>query len=632
MTLRSLALAATLAVATAFADEPSDPPVPKDLEGLKARIGEILAESKTPGAGVALVTREGVTFVGGFGVADVARGTAATADTMFRIGSTSKAFAALAALKLVEQGKLDLDAPLRELAPEVAFENRWEATDPVRVVHLLEHTTGWDDIHLRDYAHEDERPDSLKRALDYDPDSRVSRWRPGTRSAYCNVGPAIVAYLVEKITGERFEDYVARELFQPIGMARTSYFLSDAVRETQATLYKSDGVTPQPYWHIALRPAGSVNSSPRAMAEYVRFYLNRGRVGDVALVAPESLARMERPATNLAVADGLTTGYGLHNYTSLDAGGFLWHGHNGGVLGGASDMSYLPEHGVGYSLLVNGLQGGGFQKLSKLLRAYLVQGLPSPKPAGPEARLAPELAARFEGFYLPASPRVALIAPLERIAGVLVFDVQDDGAVRFGPLLDPDKKRFVPVAEGARLLRREDAAVPTLALLSSEELGAPGLVTEFNTFVRSPEAIALAPLALFALMNLCLTLNLLFVPVWAIRGWRKKIDLKQHLGLRLWPLASCLALAALLLWIGFVFADEDIFRHYGAVTAFSVGLAACSVLAVLFIGYAAWRATRPEHRNAHRGLKWFAWITLGTNATLALYLVAVGLVPFITWG
>lgn len=628
-----LLVAALLAAAFAAsaAAQPDEPPTPKTLDELKVRIEQIRKDSNTPGVGIAIVDREGVVFVGGFGLADVASKRAADADTMFRIGSTSKAFVALAALKLVEQGKLDLDAPLKSLAPEVEFQNPWEATDPVRIVHLLEHTSGWDDIHLRDYAHEDTRPDSLKDAIDYDPDSRVSRWRPGTRSAYCNAGPAVVAYVIEKITGERFEDFVAREFFQPIGMPRTSYFLTDEVKKTQATLYQDDSVTPVAYWNIALRPAGSINSSPREMAEYVRFYLNRGAVDGAQLVSAEHIARMERPATNLSVPDGLTTGYGLHNYSSLDDNGFLWHGHNGGVLGGASDMSYLPEAGVGYSLLVNGIQQEGFPKLAKLLRAYLTKDLPKPRPFETVTSLAPELAAKFGGFYLPASPRVALVAPIERIAAVLTLSPQPDGTVMFGALLDPEKKRFVPMEEGSRLLRREDAAAPTLALLSSDELGAPGIVTEFNTFVKADAFTALGPFVLFSLLNLFLLANIVFMLVWGLRRLLKKIVLKPTLGLRLWPLAACLGLTVFLGWIGAVFVDQDLFNHYGAITGRSLGLAIASVLAVLVCAYATWRVLQPANAQAHKGLRGFALATLAICDLVAVYVVAVGMVPFVTW-
>jgi CubicO group peptidase (beta-lactamase class C family) len=125
-----------------------------------------------------------------------------TADTLFRIGSVSKSFAALAALRLQEEGKLKLADTVRQWVPEVAFTNPWEATDPVRLVHLMEHTTGFDDIHLREYAHNEPTPIALKDALAFGAPSRVCRWRPGSRMAYCNSGPAVFAAVVERVSGQ----------------------------------------------------------------------------------------------------------------------------------------------------------------------------------------------------------------------------------------------------------------------------------------------------------------------------------------------------------------------------------------------------------------------------------------------
>src|ERR1035441_2080518 len=136
--------------------------------------------------------------------------------------------------------------------------DRWEVTDPIRVVHLLEHTTGWDDMHLREYA-KDAAGMSLREGLDYDHHSRISRWRPGTRMAYCNSGPPVAAFVVDKLTGQHFEDYVGQNLFHPIGMKTATYFAS--APGTATTLYHNDGKTPYRYWNILLRPAGSINAS-----------------------------------------------------------------------------------------------------------------------------------------------------------------------------------------------------------------------------------------------------------------------------------------------------------------------------------------------------------------------------------
>jgi len=165
-----------------------------------------LKETKTPGAAVVIVSREKVDWLAGIGKADVAANKPVTDETLFRIGSTSKAFAALAALQLQEEGRLKLTDIVKQWVPDVAFTNPWEATNPMRLVHLMEHTSGFDDIHLREYALNDPTPIALRDALIYGADSRISRWPPGDRMAYCNSGPAVLAAVIEKASGERFED------------------------------------------------------------------------------------------------------------------------------------------------------------------------------------------------------------------------------------------------------------------------------------------------------------------------------------------------------------------------------------------------------------------------------------------
>ena len=143
-----------------LADE--EEPAPATLAELKERVTRIVAENDVPAVGIALVDETGPLWVDSIGTANLESGTDANADSMFRIGSTSKMFVSLAVLKLVEEGWLSLDAKVADLAPEIEFENPWEDTDPVRLVHLLEHTTGWDDIHLPEYAHNAYPPVSLR--------------------------------------------------------------------------------------------------------------------------------------------------------------------------------------------------------------------------------------------------------------------------------------------------------------------------------------------------------------------------------------------------------------------------------------------------------------------------------------
>src|SRR5450755_1742178 len=286
----------------------------QSMAELRQQLEKILQETHTPGLSLAIVHRDGPEWVGGLGKSDVASNRPVTDETLFRIGSNSKTFVSLSVLKLVQEGKLSLLDPVHKLVPEIWFENKWETSDPVRVVDLLEHTTGWDDIHLREFA-KDAKGMTLREGLDYDHHSRISRWRPGTRKAYCNSGPAVAAAIVEKLTGQKFEDFVQQNLFLPIGMKTATYFEPAPGRAT--TLYHDDGKTPYQYWHILMRPAGSINASAHDMAAYLQFYLNRGAVGGKQLVPASDIDRMEIPTSTWAAKDGMKAGYGLSNYWSV---------------------------------------------------------------------------------------------------------------------------------------------------------------------------------------------------------------------------------------------------------------------------------------------------------------------------
>lgn len=624
--LLAFCLCLTATLAWSADEEPAKPAPPTNLEELKARIGAILTESKTPGMVITLVNREGVIWSGGVGLADVASNTPATAETLFRTGSTAKGFVALAALRLQAEGRLDLNATLASLAPEIAFENPWEATDPVRVVHLLEHTAGFDDIHLRDYWNQDQRPDNLADALAHDPDSRVSRWKPGTRMSYCNSGPAVVAYLIRKITGMPFEDYIAQSLFQPLGMTTATYFPPPA-GVPAATLYRGDGVTPYEYWHIAMRPAGATNASANDMARWVALHLGRGRVGETVFLGETDMARMERPGTWAGARVGLITGYGLHNYTAHDEAGWLWHGHNGGVQGGASDFSYNLDAGVGYAFMINATNGNGYPDLSKLVRAYLMRDAGKP-PFPPEVKVPDALAAEFDGYYLPVSPRPQLFAPLERIFGVARLRFAD-GAATFGDVLEGGHKRFVGVT--TRTLRREDRLAATIGLLEEPDEGRTAIVAGTTSMVRSNSVLALAPLVLFVTAALCMLITLGFATVWQVRAKRGKLDIGPTRHLRVWPLWSSLAWLAFIVMMVLFMGDELLFQHYAMVTPYSLLLATLSVLAVVVPLAAAVQVLRRPRAGAHRGVYGLAVVTVLSQAGIMLCMAWWGAIPLVTW-
>jgi CubicO group peptidase (beta-lactamase class C family) len=609
-----------------FADDKKNEPKPaQSIAELRQQIETILKDTHTPGVSVAIMHRDGPEWVAGVGKADVASGRDATDETLFRIGSTSKAFASMAILLLADLGRLSLDDPVRKLAPEVWFENRWEASDPVRVVNLLEHTTGWDDIHLREYA-KDAPEMSLRDALDYDHHSRISRWPPGTRTAYCNAGPAVAAYIVEKVSGQKFEDFVEQNLFLPIGMKTATYFKPTTGKET--TLYHGDGKTPYEYWNIIFRPAGSINASAQDMAAYVQFYLNRGTANGVQVVPAADIERMENPKSGWAAKEGLKSGYGLSNYWSVE-NGFVYHGHNGGVEGGLTELSYMPDYEVGYFFSINSGSGEAFEEISKAIRNYITLKLQ--KPPVPAAAALPANAGEYAGWYEPDSPRTSLTAFIEHLAGLSRVRMEN-GKLLITNLGGKDET-FIPV-EGMqfRYVPNKDAPEPvaTLALLQPKPGGRFIQAGAGSTMKQIGMWQAIAEIALTLFVVVALVSIWIYAPFWILGGLMKERRRPAERGMRAWPLVAVSSLIAAVVIV--MLCAADFIARMGNMTGWSIAFFLATILfavATLASAVALWRA--PE-QGVRLGVRRYSAMVTAALLIATLYLAYWGIIGLRTWG
>jgi CubicO group peptidase (beta-lactamase class C family) len=598
----------------------------QSIDELRQQLEKILKDTRTPGLSVAIVHRDGPEWVAGLGTADVASGRATSANTLFRIGSTSKAFASLSILMLADQGKLSLDDPVHQLVPDVWFENRWEATDPVRVVNLLEHTTGWDDMHLREYA-KDAAGMSLRDGLDYDHHSRVSRWPPGTRMAYCNSGPPVAAYIVEKLTEQRFEDYVQQNLFFPIGMKTATYF--EPAPGTATTLYHNDGKTPYRYWNILLRPAGSINASANDMAAYVQFYLNRGAMNGKMIVPASDIDRMEIPQSSWAAKDGMQDGYGLSNYRSIKDG-FIYHGHDGGVEGGLTEMAYMADYNVGYFFSINSGNGDAFGKVAKAIRTYITNKLQ--RPPLPAAAPLPTVAAAYAGWYVPDSPRVELTHFLDRLFGITWLRFKDGNLVL--DLLGAWNDTYVPVEDKQFRhvpQKSDDAPDPaaTFELLTPNHEGRFVQAGMGTTMKLIPAGLAITQTVATIYVLLSMLAILVYAPFWILGGLSKKRRRPAERGLRLWPLVAVLSLIA---FVGiFILSGNDLIERLGNLTGWSAVVFLTTVvfgIASLGSAISLWRTPRETVR---RGVRRFSLTVTVALLIATAYLAYWGIIGLRTW-
>jgi len=614
-----------LSATAGFAQNKKDdtPKPAQSIPELQKQLEKILADTHTPGVSVAIVHKDAPEWIAGLGKSDVASNHANGPDTLFRIGSTSKAFASLSILKLVREGRLSLQDPVHPIIPEIWFENRWEATDPVRVVDLLEHTTGWDDMHLAEYA-KDAKGMTLRQGLDYYRRSRISRWRPGTRMSYCNSGPPVAAYIVEKLTGQRFEDYVTQNFFLPIGMKTATYFEQPSPQ--LATLYQGDGKTPFPYWNILLRPAGSINASANDMAAYVQFYLNRGAVGGVQVVPVSDIDRMEVPTRTWEAQQGLKAGYGLSNYTSIHDG-FLYHGHDGGVNGGLTHMAYMPEYGVGLFYSINSANGEAFGKIGDAIRAYVTHSLQ--RPPVPATGALPSDAADYAGWYEPASPRNEITHFLERLTGMQHMGFSGDKLLVTG-IGHWNHPFAVPVSgEQFRYLPDKGPAEPiaTIALLAPNAEGR--FIFAGGTLRRIPAWLAYVEILLVAWFVLAFFAIPIYAPFWLIGGFFKSRRRPAERYMRLSPLLAVLSLLAFA-WI-FTRASSDFLNRLGGLTVYYGGLFLTSLLFALFVLASLWALWKARRESIRGFVRWFSICVTSALLIATIYLAWWGVIGIRTW-
>jgi CubicO group peptidase (beta-lactamase class C family) len=606
-----------------------DPPVLFGLPRLRAALAEIVEASEVPGAAVALVTESGkTTWSAGFGHADTADERPVAADTLFRANSVSKSLVALALLRLHEEGRIDLDAPLREVAPEIAFANRWERTHPVRIVHLLEHTTGFDDLHLREYAFGPE-DGGLREALAVNPAPRTARWPPGTRMAYNNGGYAVAAYLMETVAGERWEEYVEREVLRPLGMESSGFGLERIDRTRLAG--------PAAPYPLLVRPAGGLITSANDLAGLVRGLL---RGGD-PVVSEAAVRRMRRPRTTEAARAGLRVGYGLGSYTAGGRRGrerWLWHGHAGGTPEAFALYAWQPEHGVGYALLMNGADGDARKRLESAIQRFLVPGGLAPEPAPRVRGVSLET---YAGHYRQSTSSWSLTAGIERLFDVQRVTVTDDGRLALAPLLGGDSAVRVPA--GGDLFRQVGEPWPSAVFLRGDgDDPATGLRTwdpenlRAGNYQRVSALRAWLLLASFLLALVLVVTALLALPVRAVASLLRRSPSPRGRWERTLPTLAVLALVGAVVTLVLGVSGEDGLLALGrpglpavAFWLLTWAFALLSPAALLVTARGAWRHGSP--RWPTRLARLHALLVALACTTLASYLATWGLVGLRLW-
>jgi CubicO group peptidase (beta-lactamase class C family) len=376
-------------------------PVPSDqlFRALDEKITAGMARYKIPGVAVG-VFYEGEEYVRGYGVTNVDHPRPVDGDSLFRIGSTTKTFTATTIMRLVDQGKVSLDAPVRTYLPGLKLMDNIVA-QRVTVRQLLNHSAGWLGDDFGDFGRGDDALAKYVAGM-----RKLPQLTPlGKIFAYNNAAANLAGRVIEAVTGMQYEAAVQKLLLEPLGLKRSAFFTDELAGHniTASHLVEKGKVTVQPAsWAFprSLDPTGGLISSAREQLRYARFHLGDGTApnGERLLTAQSLLAMRLKPGPGGTITmeiDGVCVTW----WQRRTAQGVPVFQHGGSWGGQQSDFFFAPQRRFAMTLLTNSTTGprliADIGRSGWALRHFV--GLSNP-PAKPKS-LSREQLAPYEGRY-----------------------------------------------------------------------------------------------------------------------------------------------------------------------------------------------------------------------------------------
>ncbi|UXI67002.1 serine hydrolase domain-containing protein [Tahibacter amnicola] len=578
---------------------------------LPALIGQALREEGITGAVWAVVHPEGYTS-GAAGLSNAVTNTPMTEDQRVQVGSVGKVVLAIGILRLVTEEHLSLETPVAEILPQVALDNPWNASDPVRVKHLLAHTAGLEHSRFWQVFSLSPKPDTpLVAAVTGDPTLRHVQTRPGSRYAYSNIGYALLGMVIESVTQQRYEAFLDEQVLKPLGMdSSTFHFVTQSGphADTRLAMGHFENGAAQPAIPTYLRAAGQFTTTAADMARFSQFLLGHGAIDGRPFVAPDLMAALGEPRDTDAALAGLPIGHGLALVGRDRHGAYGWC-HPGTTYGFVAMLCVFRDSGKAFFIGTNtDSETADYDRLNRLLIGALG---PAPLPEAATAA-APTDVQLWEGLYVATPKAMSRLAWIDDALNAV--RVRWDGRqLHIQPM--QSKTRILDPVGGYRFRAPGRSGASHVLLLSPE--GTP----QFSDGLRTYERVPLLYIAARWLSMAAGLLGLCGIVVTGVaRALMRRLRRSDPSFLPLLGTLSLLIPVPL-------FAAQS-FLQLGDPTAASLALATVTAAlpVCLSLGLVAQlrqgiRGTYPIFNTLAivAALQWFAWLTVE------------GLVPFRLW-
>jgi CubicO group peptidase (beta-lactamase class C family) len=428
------------------------------------RLEALMEQYHMPGAAAALIVDQEIVWQGHFGLAEIASATAVSEATIFKLWSLAKPLTAVEMMRLVEEGRVDLDAPINTYIPDFSIQSRFPSNEAITIRHILAHRSG---ISRNGCARPDWYfgPDALEWAASSLKDCTLA-YPTGTRYKYSNVSYGLLGYIIQDQRGQPFPVAMFERLLAPLEMTDSSFWTSDLFDVGQldktriATGYAYNEGEQYPYEQVdfAMVPSSNLYATIGDLANFVRFFLRGGEAGGEQLIAKETLRAMavdqySRPG------DPQPMGLGWKIGPQIGPERVVWH--DGGPSEGIGSLiAMLPEQKLGVILLANSTAFAGSVALPLALEllqtmAETAGGAPAVEAAAPEVvTVEPAVLQSYAGDYAIMGQMMAVDGAgdhLKANLGGFTFDLLPIAENRFKIdhwLLRLGAARFLPLPAG----------------------------------------------------------------------------------------------------------------------------------------------------------------------------------------
>jgi len=397
------------------------------LDGI---VPQELAREDIAGAVVSVVKDGKVLFAKGYGYSDVKKKTPVSAtDTLFRPGSISKLFTWTAVMQLVEQGKLDLD---RDVNDYLDFRIPATYSKPITLRNIMTHTAGFEETAQELFVGSSK---DLKPLGTYVREHMPERiFPPGTTPAYSNYATTMAGYIVQRVSGQDYFDYIDEHILKPLAMTHTTFRqpLPDSLAAMMSRGYDQASNPAKDFEYVEAAPAGSSSTSAMDMTHFMIAHLEAGKYEAVQILRPETVQLMHsRQFENLPDMNGMCLGF----YEETRNGHRII-GHGGDTEYFHSDLHLIPDENVGFFVSYNSAGKGEIRPREALWHAFLDRYFPVQLAEIPQLATAAQDGRAVSGHYLSSRRAETTILRILSVTGEAKVFRNDDGTISVNELKD----------------------------------------------------------------------------------------------------------------------------------------------------------------------------------------------------